>query len=101
MNTFDVIQKALDLSLSGDGLMYSEAGLSELKASELKEILVLEGLKTYGTRAALVKRLLDNQKEEIFEVESTIIIRKEAEEETNDRPQERPGYVEPVTGVKV
>lgn len=100
MDTFDLIQKALDLSLE-DGLMYSEASLSGLKTSELKELLKTLDLPIYGTKSVLVSRLLDNQEEEILEVESIITIEKETEEVTNDEPQERPGYVKPVTGVKV
>lgn len=100
MDTFDLMQKILDLSLE-DGLMYSESSLSELKTAELKEILKTLELPIYGTKETLIQRLLDNQEEEVLEIESTLIIKKETEEETNGEPQERPGYVEPVTGVKV
>lgn len=97
MDTFDSIQETLDIELE-DELLYSEAGLLELKVSELKEILKSLDLPIYGTKEVLVKRLFDNREEEVLKVESTIIIKKE----TNDAgPQTAPGYVEPVKGTRV
>lgn len=99
MDTFDLIQKALDTTLE-EGFLYSESSLSELKTSELKNILKVLSLPIYGTKAILIERLLDNQ-EEVFEVESTITIERKEEEELNDKSTEQPGFVKPVTGIKV
>ena len=100
MDTFNFIQESLDTSLES-GLLYSEASLSKLKTSELKEALKALDLPIYGTKATLIQRLLDNQEEEILEVESILIIKKETEEENNGEPKRESGYVEPARGTKV
>lgn len=77
MDTYKEIQDELEELVSTPKLKFTESSLKKKKKVDLVTLCSDLGLDVEGTRAELIKRLVENKEEQVIEATSTVIIVKE------------------------